>query len=70
MKYLRGRLIKAKYITFKRGIRSLFETYRQHFYRFANLAFDFSRFFSRKYTSLLSCFCKTEIPMKLAINGK
>ena len=43
MKYLRGRLIKAKYITFKRGIRSLFETYRQHFYRFANLAFDFSK---------------------------
>ena len=41
MKYLRGRLIIAKYITFKRAIRLLFETYRQHFYRFANLAFDF-----------------------------
>ena len=41
MKYQRGRLIIAKYITFKRAIRSLFETYRQHFYRFANLAFDF-----------------------------
>ena len=41
MKYQRGRLIIAKYITFKCTIRSLFETYRQHFYRFANLAFDF-----------------------------
>ena len=41
MQYQRGRLIIAKYITFKRAIRSLFETYCQHFYRFANLAFDF-----------------------------
>ena len=40
MNYLRGRLIKAKYIIFNRGIRFSFETYRQHFYRFANLAFD------------------------------
>ena len=29
-----------------------------------------SRFFSWKYNSLLSCFCKTEIPMKCEINGK
>ena len=41
MKYLRGRLIIAKYITFKHGIPSLLKTYRQHFYRFANLAFNF-----------------------------
>ena len=48
MKYQRGRLIIAKYIqrgrliqTFKRAIWSLFETHRQHFYGFANLAFDF-----------------------------
>ena len=41
MKYAWGRLIIAKYITFKRAVRSLFETYRQHFCRFANLAFDF-----------------------------
>ena len=41
MKHQRGRLIIAKYIIFKRAIRSLFETYRQHFYKFANLAFDF-----------------------------
>ena len=40
MDYLRGRLIIAKYIIFNRGIRFSFETYRQHFYRFANLAFD------------------------------
>ena len=40
MNYLRGRLIIAKYIIFNRGIRLSFETYRQHFYRFANLAFD------------------------------
>ena len=41
MKYLCGRLIIAKYITFNRGIRYSFETYQKHFYRFANLAFDF-----------------------------
>ena len=41
MKYLHGRLIVAKYITFNRGIRSSFETYRQHFYEFVNLAFHF-----------------------------
>ena len=41
MKYLRGHITTAKYITFNRGICSLFETYRQHFYRFANLALDF-----------------------------
>ena len=40
MNYLRGRLIIAKYIIFDRGIWLSFETYRQHFYRFANLAFD------------------------------
>ena len=38
---LRGRFIIAKYIVFNRGIWSSFESYRQHFYRFANLAFDF-----------------------------
>ena len=38
-----GRLIRNSktYTTFNRGIRSSFETYRQHFKRFANLAFDF-----------------------------
>ena len=41
MKYLRGHLIIVKYITFNCGIRSLFESYRQDFYRFANLALDF-----------------------------
>ena len=41
MKYLCGRPVIAKYITFNRGIPTLFENYRQHFYRFANLAFDF-----------------------------
>ena len=40
MNYLRGRLITAKYIIFNRGIRLSFEAYRQHFYRFTNLAFD------------------------------
>ena len=40
MKYLRGRSIIAKHITFNLGIRSLLETYRQHFYGFAKLAFD------------------------------
>ena len=41
MNYLRaGRFITAKYIIFNRGIRLSFETYCQHFYRFANLAFD------------------------------
>ena len=40
MKYPRGRLIIAKYITFNRGIRSSFETYRQHFYRFTQVALD------------------------------
>ena len=41
MKYLRGRLIIAKYIIFNRGLRSSFVSFRQHFCRFANLAFDF-----------------------------
>ena len=41
MKYIRGHLIIAKYITFNRGIRLLFETYHQHFYRFVDLALDF-----------------------------
>ena len=40
MNYLRGCLVIAKYIIFNRGIRLSFETYRQHFYRFADLAFD------------------------------
>ena len=40
MNYLRGRLIKAKYIIFNRCIQLSFETYRQHFNRFADLAFD------------------------------
>ena len=58
------------YTTLNRGIRSSFETYRQDFYRFANLGLILSRLLSRKYNSRLSCFCKTEIPMKFAINGK
>ena len=71
MKYLRGRLIIAKHkITFNRGIRSSFETYRQDFYRFANLALILSRFFSRKYNLRLSYFRKTEIFMKFAVTGK
>ena len=72
MKYLRGRLIIAKhnFITFNRGIHSSFETYRQDFYRFANLDLILSRFFSQKYNLRLSCFCKTETPMKFAINAK
>ena len=41
MKYLRIRLIIAKYIIIDRGIWSSFETYRLHFYGFVNLAFDF-----------------------------
>ena len=41
MKYLRGRLMVAKYIAFHRDVQSSFQTYRQHFYSFANLAFDF-----------------------------
>ena len=41
MKYLHGRFLITKYIIFDRGIRSSFETYRQDFYKFANLAFDF-----------------------------
>ena len=41
MKYLRGCLIIAKYNILDRDIWSSFETYRQHFYRFANLAIDF-----------------------------
>ena len=48
MKYLRGHLIIAKHITFNRTIRSSFETYRLHFYRFANLAFDFIKIFFAK----------------------
>ena len=69
MNYLLGRLIIAKYIIFNRGIRLSFETYRQHFYSFANLAFDCIMVILRKYNSLLSCFCKIEIRIKLAING-
>ena len=48
MKYLRGRLVIAKYITLNRGIRSLFETYRQYFYRFANLAIKFIKIIREK----------------------
>ena len=70
MKYLRGRLIIAKYITFNRGIRSSFETYRQHFTDSLTGLWILSRLFSRKYNSLLSCFCKIEIAVKFAINGK
>ena len=57
-------------ITFNRGIQSLFETYRQHFYRFANLALNFIKVFFAKIQIALSCFCKAEIPMKFTINGK
>ena len=41
MKYLRGRLIIAKCNILDQDIWSSFETYQQHFYRFAYLAFDF-----------------------------
>ena len=58
------------YITFNCGIWSSFETYHQRFYIFANSTLISSRFLSQKYTSLLSCFCETEIRMKFAINGK
>ena len=55
MKYLRGHLTIAKYITFNCGICSLFETYRQHFYRFANLALD----------SIKTIFTKIQLAFKL-----
>ena len=69
MKYLRGRLIVAKHILLSiaafghrlKLIASIF-TY--------SLTLILSRFLSRKYNLILSYFCKTEIPMKFAINGK
>ena len=56
MKYLRGGLIIVKYITFNRHIRSFFETYRQHFYRFANLALDSIKIISTKTQLALELF--------------
>ena len=70
MKYLRGNLIIAKYITFNRGIRSSFETYRQHFYRFANLAFDFIEMSFATMQVAFELFLLHEIPIKFAINEK
>ena len=60
MNYLRGRLIIAKYSTFKRAIRSLFETYCQHFYRFANLTFDFIKIL----------FAKIQLAFKLFLQNR
>ena len=41
MIYIRGRLIASKYIIFNRGIRLPLQSYRQHFHKFVDLAFDF-----------------------------
>ena len=71
MKYLRGRLIKAKYIIFNRGIRSSFETYRHHFYRFDNLAFDFiETIFAKIQLAFESFLQNRDFYVQLAINEK
>ena len=70
MKYLRGRLIIAKYITFNRGIRSSFETNRQQFYRFANLAINFIETSFAKMQLAFELFLQCVIPTKFAINKK
>ena len=71
MKYLSGRFIIANHIllsiaAFGHGLK----TYRQHFYIFTNLTLISSRFLLQKYNLLLSCFCKTQITVKFAINEK
>ena len=70
MKYLRGRSIIAKHILLSIAAFGHRLKLFAKIYTFANLALILSRFFSRKYNSRLSCFCKTEIPMKFAINRK
>ena len=60
IKYLRGCLIIAKYIILNRGIRSSFESYRQHFYTFAKLAFDLIRI----------SFVKRQFALKLFLQNK
>ena len=70
MNYLRGRLIIAKYIIFNRGIRLLFETIIASIFTDSLTWLSIvSWLFKRKYNSLLTCFCKIEIPIKFAING-
>ena len=57
--YLRGRLVTAKYVTFNRAIRSSFEIYRQQFYKFANLAYDFHKII----------FAKTQLAFELFLQN-
>ena len=71
MKYLRGRLIIAKHILLS------IATFGHRLKLIASIFTDLltwllilSKFFSRKYKLLLSCFCKTEIPMKFTITEK
>ena len=72
MKYLGDCLVipVAKYITLDRGILSLFKIIASIFTHLLTWLSILSRLCYRKYNSLLSCFCKIEIPMKFAINKK
>ena len=70
MKYLRGRLIKAIYVIFNRGIRHRLKVIAKIFTHSLTWLSILRRLFSRKYNSLWSCFCKIEIMINFAFNEK
>ena len=70
MKYVRGRLVIAKHILLS------IAAFGHHLKLIASIFTDsqtwlllLSKFILQKYNSLLS-FCRTEIPIRFAINGK